>query len=86
MSAVYINYLLNNALDFNKIAIRYKDDNFSAWVNGVQVDTDTSGNVPTTLSELTFDRWTMVVSLSTAKQKHLQYWPEALSDAELTEL
>ena len=33
-------------LEYNKIAIRYKDDNFSAWVNGVQVDTDTSGNVP----------------------------------------
>ena len=84
VSAVYINYLLNNALDFNKIAIRYKDDNFSAWVNGVQVDTDTSGNVPTTLSELTFDRGDGVFPFF-GKTKALAVFPY-LSDAELTEL
>jgi len=84
VSAVYINYLLNNALDFNKIAIRYKDDNFSAWVNGVQVGTDTSGNVPTTLSELTFDRGDGVFPFY-GKTKALAVFPY-LSDAELTEL
>jgi hypothetical protein len=49
-------YTLDDALEFNKIAVRYKDNDFSLWVNGVQQDTDTSGAVPTGLSELAFDR------------------------------
>ena len=49
------NYTLNNALEFNKIAIRYRDNDFSFWVNGLQIYTDTSGTAPSGLSELAFD-------------------------------
>ena len=48
-------YNLDDALEFKKFAIRYKDDDFSAWVDGVQVSTGTSGTAPTGLSELSFD-------------------------------
>ena len=44
-----------NILDFNKIAIRYKENDFSLWVNGMQIGTDTSGSAPTGLSDLEFD-------------------------------
>ena len=49
------NYTLTNATNFIKVAIRYKDNDFSFWVDGVQVATDTSGTAPTALSELAFD-------------------------------
>jgi hypothetical protein len=51
-----MSFVVTSFLDFNKLAIRYKDNNFSFWVNGVQVGTDTSGTVPTGLDEINFDR------------------------------
>jgi len=39
----------------NKIAIKYKANDFALWINGVQVLTDTSGTTPTGLNELAFD-------------------------------
>ena len=40
---------------FNKIAVRYKENDFSVWLNGVEVHTDNSGSSPIGLSELAFD-------------------------------
>ena len=40
---------------FNKIAVRYKENDFSVWLNGVQVHTDTSGIEPVGLNTLSFD-------------------------------
>ncbi len=40
---------------YNKIAIRYKENDFSVWLNGVQVHTDTSGLEPIGLNQLAFD-------------------------------
>jgi len=42
---------------FNKIAIKYKANDFALWINGSQVDTDTNGTTFSagTLSELDFD-------------------------------
>ena len=42
-------------LDYHKIAIRYKDNDFSFWINGVQVGTGSSGIVPSGLKQLAFD-------------------------------
>ena len=50
-----INQFLDDATEFNKFALRYKDNDFSAWVNGVQVGTDTIGTAPTGLNRLNFD-------------------------------
>jgi hypothetical protein len=51
----YFNYVADDITEFNKVAIRYKDNDFSFWVNGVQVATDTSGTAPTGLASLQFD-------------------------------
>ena len=32
------------SLNFNKIAVKYKENDFALWVNGLEVGTDTSGN------------------------------------------
>ena len=48
-------YSLPYVNEFYKIAIRYKENDFSLWVDGVQVDTDTSGIEPISLNQLAFD-------------------------------
>jgi len=48
---------VSNILDFHKIAIRYKENDFSVWLDGVQVNTDTSGAAPTGLKQLSFDNY-----------------------------
>ena len=49
------NNVLTDATDFLKIAISYKANDFKMYVNGTEVSTDISGNVPTGLTELAFD-------------------------------
>lgn len=73
------------ATDFNKIAISYKQNDFKMYVNGTQVDSDTSGNVPSGLDTLGFERPTGV-SQFYGKVKQVIYFNEALSDSELQTL
>jgi hypothetical protein len=44
--------LLSNATDFNKIAVKYKENDFALWVNGTEASTDLSGNTPIGLNKL----------------------------------
>ena len=74
-----------NFLNFNKIAISYKLNEFKMYVNGTLVSTDTSGNTPIGLSELSFNLGGDA-SPFYGKTKALAVWKEALSDQELTEL
>jgi hypothetical protein len=54
-----INYQTEDIKDISKVAIKYKVNDFSIWVNGFEVGVDTSGSVPTGLSNLSFSnaRW-----------------------------
>jgi hypothetical protein len=74
-----------NFLNFNKIAISYKLNEFKMYVNGTLVSTDTSGNTPIGLSELSFNIGGGVLPFY-GKTKALAVWKEALTDQELTEL
>ena len=77
-----------NISNNNKVAFKYKENDFALWINGVEVDTDNSG--------LTFSSNTLTYfNLSgvqgnifniNGKTKALAVWKEALSDEELTEL
>ena len=73
-----------NTINFNKIAISYKVNNFSFWVNGVKVATDTSGNTfsSNTLTELAFDDGGGGNDFY-GKTKCLAVFKEALTDDEL---
>ena len=76
--------ILSDTTQINKIAVRYSLNNFSLWVNGVEVGTSLSGNTPIGLNNLDF-------SISNAvpfygKTKSVQVYTTALSDAELTSL
>jgi len=79
-------YILNNALDFNKIAFKYKQNDFALWVNGVEVGADTSGSIfsANTLQNIDFNY--LGSYLLYAKVKQLQVNTRALTDTELTAL
>ena len=55
VTQAFMSYILDDVTDFNKVAIRYKENDFSLWANGVQVATDTSGILPVGLKQLAFD-------------------------------
>jgi len=74
-----------NILDTNKVAIKYKENDFALWVNGVEVGTDLSGNTPIGLDRLGF-RNAANDNPFFGKTKAVAVWKEALSDTELAEL
>ena len=78
-------YTVPNLLSFNKVAFKYKQDNFSFWINGVEVATDTSGAAPIGLNKLSFNRGDGNQTFF-GNTKGLKYYPKALSDVELETL
>ena len=80
-------FAISDTNKFNKIAIKYKVNDFALWINGVEVATDTSGNTFSSeeLTTLTFDNATGT-SPFYGKCKQLIVFNEALSDEELSDL
>lgn len=72
---------------FNKIAFKYKLNDFAFWINGVEVATGTGGNTfsSNTLTELAFDNGNGDSGFY-GKTKCVAVFKEALTDAELTAL
>ena len=79
------NHTLTSITDFNKIAIKYKQNDFSLWVNGVNIHTETTGNTPIGLNELVFNNG-LGTELFFGNTKDVQVYTKALSDAELIKL
>tara|TARA_R110001632_G_scaffold34479_1_gene87794 strand:- start:1151 stop:2401 length:1251 start_codon:yes stop_codon:yes gene_type:complete len=77
-------HAVTSVLDYNKIAIKYKVNDFALWINGVEVDTDNSGDTPTGLDRIVFDVGNGSLFPFYGKVNQLQVYPTALSDAELT--
>jgi len=73
-----------NQIDFNKIAIKYKLNDFALWINGVEVAIDTVGNTPINLSKLSFNQG--FANNFYGKVKQLKVFKTALTDQELTDL
>jgi len=71
--------------NFNKIAIKYKENDFSFWVNGSKINQATTGVTPLGLNELAFDVGSSANNFF-GKTKALAVWKEALSDQELADL
>ena len=81
----FTNLSIGIATNSNKISFKYKQNNFSLWVNGFEIATDTSGITPVGLSELAFDRADSALT-SYGKTKQLQYFDSALADTQLEQL
>jgi len=67
--------------DFNKVAIKYKQNDFSVWLNGVKIFTNTSGTIPT-LNQLNFNSGSNFNHFF-GKTKCVAVFKEALTDDEL---
>ena len=80
-------YTINNATINTKLLLKYKENDFSAWVNGFEVLTDNLGiTFPIgTLNELEFNRPDGVSNFY-GNTKQLQYYDTALTDSELEQL
>jgi len=78
-------YTATDITDFHKIAVKYKVNDFSLWIDGTNVLNDTNGNTPIGLSKLSFDRGDSFTSLF-AKVKQLQVYDTALTDTQLAAL
>jgi len=74
--------------DFNKIAIKYKANDFSIWINGVEYDVQTSGSTfsSNTLNRLNFSNATNLSDFFFGKVKQVQVYDTALTDMQLIQL
>ena len=82
---VFSTVTLSSASSFNKIAAKYKQNDFSLWINGYELITDTSGNTPIGLNEISFDNAVGGDNFY-GNTKQIQYYDSALTDSELEEL
>ena len=73
--------------DLNKIALKYKLNDFALWVNGVEVLTDSSGLTfsASTLTNLSYNRGTGVNPFY-GNCQNLMVFDSALTDEQLTDL
>ena len=78
-------FIANDIIDFNKIAFKYKENDFALWVNGVEEVIDTSGVTfpANTLNELSFDNGSTSGDKFYGKTKDLRVYNTALTDLEL---
>jgi len=75
-----------NQENTNKLLLKYKSNDFSLWINGFEVDTDTSSSsTPIGLDRLNFDFGSGSFDFY-GKTKQIQYYNSALTDSELEQL
>ena len=79
------NYNVTSITDMHKIAVKYKENDFALWVDGVERLTDTSGTIfaQDTLNELAFNVGGGILPFY-GKVKSVAVFKEALTDEELT--
>jgi hypothetical protein len=76
---------IDNSLQFNKIALKYKLNDFALWINGIEVLTDNSLNSPIGLNDLSFEGADNINDFY-GKTSQVQYFNTALTDSELETL
>ena len=79
--------VLSNTSMYNKISLKYKENDYSAWVNGFEVATELSGSVFSSGILNTLDLSNAVGGDNFyGKTKQIQYFDTALNDSDLEEL
>ena len=81
----YVIESLSDVTEKIKIGLKYKLNDFALWVNGFEVATSTSGNIPSGLNSLSFNQYTGG-SPFYGKTKQIQYFNTVLTSAELETL
>ena len=69
----------------NKVALKYKVNDFSFWVNGFKIEVDTNGITPVGLNTLNFDNGVGGGDFY-GNTKQIQYFDSALNDSDLEKI
>jgi hypothetical protein len=77
---------INDIKTKSKVSVKYKQNDFALWVNGVEVSTDTSGITPINLSKINFDSGQQSGGFFYGNTKQIQYFDTALNDTDLETL
>ena len=82
-----LNETLSDITEFNKIAFKWKTNDFALWINGVETDTVSSGVTSTanSLTNLDFNQFNGGADFY-GKVRNVQVFTEALTDEQLQEL
>jgi len=80
-----LSHIVSDVSEVNKLAVKYKENDFALWVNGIEVDTDDNGSILVGLNKLSFDRGDGLFDFF-GNTKQIQYFDTALTDQELQEL
>jgi len=81
------NTTLSDITEYNKVAFKFKQNDFALYFNGREVKTDTSGNTPTGLNLVAFDNAaTNIGGFFYGNCKMVAVFKEALTDLELEKL
>jgi hypothetical protein len=84
-SSQILNYTATDLSQFNKIAIKWKVNDFAIWFNGVEVATDSFGSTPVGLNQVSFGDGANGNTFY-GKVKQLQVYKTALTDTQLAAL
>jgi len=77
-----LSYIVSDVAETNKLAVKYKENDFAFWVNGIEVDADDNGSILVGLNKLSFDRGDGLSDFY-GKTKEIGYYDAALTDEEL---
>ena len=85
--SVVFNYTadVQSQSNFNRIALKYKVNDFSLWINGFKLGSDNLGATPTGLNKLTFDNGSPS-DFFYGNTKQIQYFDSALNNSDLEKL
>ena len=83
--AFNVSEILSDTTNNNKIALKYKANDFALWVNGIELENDTIGNAPTSLNVLDFDDADGSSDFY-GSAKQIQYFDSALNDSDLEKI
>ena len=75
-----------NVLQFNKMCIKYKNNDCSVFINGVKVHEDNSATIPSNLNTLIMAGFTNGTYAFQGNVKSVAVFKEALTDAELAQI
>ena len=87
VASANMSFVPTSVLNFNKIALKYKLNDFALWVNGVKVAFDTSGSVPSSgvFNQLKLSRNSNLDPFI-GNVKSVLVFPTALTDTQLATL
>ena len=81
-----LSHIVSDTTSITKVAIKYKVNDISLYVNGLEVDSKSTAVMPSSLNSFDFSVGFTKANKFYGKTKQLQYFDTALTDTDLEEL